>query len=659
MDDPYAFQADPQLEADTVLIADWHLCQVRLMNDSRYPWVILVPKVPGVEEIHQLAGDSTPEGQKLKAQRLFDAGDATEKVRRVADVCLGAFFAEPSENARLDTRQMREQAVDAWLRGDPESGELVGEWSDEIRGKHAPFHWLLEFPEVFYEARPDPLADGELDGAACMDGFIGNPPFMGGGLISGAISPVYLDWLLALHPEAPGKADLVSHFLLRCGELAGLRGSVGLISTNTVSQGDTRKAGLARLLTLGWQVFNAQRNCPWPGSAAVVITILHLWRGEHRLPSRLDGKPVEHINSHLRRWKERLEAHSLASNMGFYSKGVDVGGAGFVLEAAQANDYVRREPQSVERLRTFVGGADVNSDPNQTSERMAIDFGRLELSDCQKWFLLLSHVEENVRAARMTLRDTPINRRLKKYWWRYWADRPALQEALAPLERCLVTAQVTKHLCFSFQPTDRLLNNKLYVFPFDTFTPFAILQSRIHEAWVRLLSSTMKTDLNYSASECFKTFPFPLVDPKEPIAALEAAGGKLYEARAQFMLDTSQGLTATYNALKDPGSDDERILELRRMHEELDRAVCDAYGWSGVVVPPYCPMSEEDEVVQAAFADDIIDRLYVLNAERAAEEKRQGLDAKSAAKTSTSKKSKRKADSTMSLPGMGDAKDVR
>ena len=48
MDDPYAFQLDPQLEKDTVPIADWHLCQVRLMNDSRYPWVILIPKVPDI-----------------------------------------------------------------------------------------------------------------------------------------------------------------------------------------------------------------------------------------------------------------------------------------------------------------------------------------------------------------------------------------------------------------------------------------------------------------------------------------------------------------------------------------------------------------------------------------------------------------------------------
>ena len=57
MDDPYAFKLDPQLKQDTVLVADWHLCQVRLMNDSRYPWVILIPKVEDVSEIHQLADE--------------------------------------------------------------------------------------------------------------------------------------------------------------------------------------------------------------------------------------------------------------------------------------------------------------------------------------------------------------------------------------------------------------------------------------------------------------------------------------------------------------------------------------------------------------------------------------------------------------------------
>ena len=94
------------------------------------------------------------------------------------------------------------------------------------------------------------------------------------------------------------------------------------------------------------------------------------------------------------------------------------------------------------------------------------------------------------------------------------------------------------------------------------------------------------------------------------------------------MVDTDQGLTKTYNALKDPECDDERVLELRRLHEEMDRAVLEAYGWSDIEVPPYCPMNEEEESALEAFNDEVIDRLYVLNAERAAEEERQGLNKK-------------------------------
>lgn len=54
MNYPYLFQLDPQLQRDTILIVDWHLSQVRLMNDSRYPWVILIPKVSDIAEVHEL-----------------------------------------------------------------------------------------------------------------------------------------------------------------------------------------------------------------------------------------------------------------------------------------------------------------------------------------------------------------------------------------------------------------------------------------------------------------------------------------------------------------------------------------------------------------------------------------------------------------------------
>ena len=50
-----AFELDPRLAADTVFIADWQLSRVLLMNDSRYPWMILIPRRPGAVEVFDLA----------------------------------------------------------------------------------------------------------------------------------------------------------------------------------------------------------------------------------------------------------------------------------------------------------------------------------------------------------------------------------------------------------------------------------------------------------------------------------------------------------------------------------------------------------------------------------------------------------------------------
>lgn len=86
-----------------------------------------------------------------------------------------------------------------------------------------------------------------------------------------------------------------------------------------------------------------------------------------------------------------------------------------------------------------------------------------------------------------------------------------------------------------------------------------------------------------------------------------------------------QGLTQTYNQLKDPDCMDERIVELRRLHEETDTAVLAAYGWSDLKVPPYCPRTPDEQRSLETFKDEVIDRLFVLNATRAVEESRRGL----------------------------------
>jgi hypothetical protein len=157
----------------------------------------------------------------------------------------------------------------------------------------------------------------------------------------------------------------------------------------------------------------------------------------------------------------------------------------------------------------------------------------------------------------------------------------------------------------------------------------------------------MRTDLRYSASDCFETFPFPAPDPRAVLPAIEALGEELYTTRARFMADTNQGLTRTYNALKDPGCADPRVLELRALHEAMDREVLAAYGWSDIPVPPCCSTTDKGRAALQAFEDEILDRLFVLNAERAAQEKR----AAAAKKPGTFKRARKTAGEKSSIGG--------
>lgn len=139
------------------------------------------------------------------------------------------------------------------------------------------------------------------------------------------------------------------------------------------------------------------------------------------------------------------------------------------------------------------------------------------------------------------------------------------------------------------------------------------------------MSSTLEERLRYAASDCFETFPFPHPDPRTKVPALEGIGRRLYDARAAYLVQTQPGLTQTYNRLKDSDCKDPEIVHLRELHLEMDRAALVAYGWADLIdkpgVPPFTtPQTDADKQALAAFEDAIIDRLFALNAERAAAE---------------------------------------
>jgi hypothetical protein len=92
------------------------------------------------------------------------------------------------------------------------------------------------------------------------------------------------------------------------------------------------------------------------------------------------------------------------------------------------------------------------------------------------------------------------------------------------------------------------------------------------------------------------------------------------------MVATQQGLTQTYNLLKDPECSDPEIVALRDVHLEMDREVLAAYGWSDIAIPPYTtPTTDAEKRAFSLFEDTVIDRLFALNSERAEAERLAGL----------------------------------
>ena len=627
---------------------------------------VLTEAVEARERIVALAKDDSPEAQAEKQRLLGDAQDAIGRLRMIGDLVLGAFFSSTKEKEREAERVRRRDLVEKWLGSGRSAGSEIVELAREFRGRIAPFHWMIEFPEIFWVERPDPLNAGKHGGRAWMDAFIGNPPFEHGLQLARRLGTEYVMWLTSAFDGADGRADLSAHFLLRTARLIGDHGTAGLIATNTISQGDSREGGLSLLLKLGLELYDATSSMPWPGGAAVTVSVVHLAAGnaKARQPTTLDGLRVANINSRLRAGDERAEAVPLSRNAGHVSVGVNVYGSGFIITQAERDALLRESATNSEVVFAYIGGEEINSHPLQSNHRFVINFKKLPLSEAKNYPAALQIVRERVKPHRDGLQQTALSDSLKEKWWQFYSQRDSLQAALAPLGRCLALSRVSKHLMVTFQDTQQVMSEATCVFPMRTTGWFALLQSRLHERWARLLSSTMKSDLRYAASDCFMTFPFAT-----NTLALDEIGNRLYATRAHYMAVTWQGLTTTYNQLKDPDyagdlspasaerpdspdrtappwampdgltaavpaiATDPDLLEpetrvayihhLRHLHEELDRAVLAAYGWSDIVVPPYCPPRPDDHAGKAAlslFEDTIIDRLFALNAERAAEE---------------------------------------
>ena len=373
----------------------------------------------------------------------------------------------------------------------------------------------------------------------------------------------------------------------------------------------------------------------------MVVSVVHFGKGVNFVVNYND-RTVRRISAYLVEGDYDDSPSALAASP-YYSKGSQIYGQGFVFDDrdSKANpisaiDYIRNIEVEFAHVFPLFGGIDLNQQPELHAEKWVINVSEIsDEEELKKLPHLYKLISDKVRPEREKLPDNANNKPLKRRWWAYQAPRPELYRRLSARQFCLAHAEISPHLAFRRVPTGPIYIKTAILIDVESFAGFATLQSRTHELWARFFSSSMKDDLRYTPSDCFRTFPFPPSFETNPV--LEAAGEAYHAIRAQLMIDCNEGLTKAYNRFHARGENATDIVHLRALHHDMDVAVLRAYGWDDLAdraAPEFIEQDADEGKVpktrldwSAEFKDEVLARLLALNVERAAAESAAGITA--------------------------------
>ena len=559
-----------------------------------------------------------------------EARQKLEHIEHIADAMIGEALASGGNQRTLDTAMDNLSTwAAAYIEGDNETGrKIIAEARKSLSidlpaGKppRKPFHWALEFPEVF-----------ERGG---FDGMLGNPPFIGGRRIRASLGDSIMSMLAFLWPHSSMNADYCSFFFLRASQLIKEDRDFCFISTNTIAQGDTARTGLYHLLNHGFLVRKATSSFSWPGSASVIVAIVTLRKGSWKSNLELDGTSVSYISPVLDDQMGWGDTYQLIENKSLSYQGSVLVGMGFVLSCEEAMDYLGIREMNAEVVKPYLSGDDLNTHPQQRASRWAIDFRDYQLDYCQKEY---PELMERIRELVKPQRDQTRRKAHRENWCHHGDKRPALYNSLKGKDETFVIARVTKYVAVVKVPCQQVFHDMVCVFDGLEWKDFAFIQSSFHDAWVRRGSSTVGETLRYTPSDYFDTYAFLNFDHD----SLSEIGEDYHSRRKQLMASRNVGLTGVYNLFHDPESLDSDIQELRDLQVKMDEAVAAAYGWDDLDLDH--GFHETKQGIRFTISEEarreVLHRLLKLNHERYEEEVSQGLHDKKKKKTSTPRKKK-------------------
>lgn len=534
----------------------------------------------------------------------------------------------------------RRDAVLAWDAIEPlldAAGRPVTRWDGRttvthpVTGEQVPDEAAAIPAYRYVNPRPAEWPDAEF--------VVGNPPFIGTAAMRAALGDGYAEAVRKTYPNVPDSADYVMYWWDKAADLLrrGRLGRFGFITTNSIRQTFNRRVlqhhmDAAPPLSLIFAI----PDHPWVDSAeGAAVRIAMTVSGPGEILGRLLAvykekkgsedavsvslsERVGRINANLTVGTDITEAQVLEGNKGLTYRGHEIGGAGFIITKEEAVKMgLGHIPGLTQYIRCYRNGRDLTATPRNA---MVIDLYGLEAEEVRtRYPAVYQWLWERVKPERDQNRMTSV----REKWWLHRRLREDLRSALANLRRYIATVETAKHRVFLFLDTSVAPDNKLIVIALDDAFSLGVLSSCIHVTWALRTGSTLEDRPVYVKTTCFERFPFPDATDaqKARIRSLaeELDGHRKRQLRLSQQPPQHPKLTLTdmYNVLEKLRSGEalsvaEKVTHeqglvsvLRQLHDDLDAAVSDAYGW---------PTTLSDE--------EILARLVALNAERAAEEAR-------------------------------------
>jgi len=403
------------------------------------------------------------------------------------------------------------------------------------------------------------------------DAIIGNPPFLGGKRVRLSLGDEYIDRLFTKFSDVKDSVDFCAYWFRIAHDHLNEDGRAGLVGTNSISQGKSRRASLDYIFDNGGFIHDAISTQEWSGEASVHVSIAN-WVKQQPNIYRLNSQEVARINSSLQAEIDVTQAVRLKENLNIGFVGAQPNSKGFFISEQQAINWIKSDSKNKLVVKLSCSATDLTDKSHGLPSRWIIDFQDMQLEEVSNFKLPFEHTKTFVKPERMSNREAV----LREKWWRFKRTNDAMRKALSNLSLYFVVPCHSKWFIFLPAKPDWLPNNSTTVIASEDFYVLGILTSKVHRIWVKAQSSTLKADTRYTHVTCFETFPFPQNKTSPLVAKIRAAMQELHQYRTEQMEEKQWGITTLYNKF----FGEETATQLHKLHAKLDKLVMQLYGFS-------------------------------------------------------------------------------